>query len=49
MIGNGGPKGGFGELLLVRDVVSQPPSLIRLPKHISFDVGSLKVLVQYSK
>jgi 2-desacetyl-2-hydroxyethyl bacteriochlorophyllide A dehydrogenase len=41
MIGNGGPEGGFAELLLVRDVASQPASLIRLPEHISFDVGAL--------
>jgi (R,R)-butanediol dehydrogenase/meso-butanediol dehydrogenase/diacetyl reductase len=41
MIGNGGPEGGFAELLLVRDVVSQPASLLRLPEHISFDVGAL--------
>jgi 2-desacetyl-2-hydroxyethyl bacteriochlorophyllide A dehydrogenase len=40
-IGNGGPEGGFAELLLVRDVVSQPGSLVRLPDHISFDLGAL--------
>jgi (R,R)-butanediol dehydrogenase/meso-butanediol dehydrogenase/diacetyl reductase len=40
-VGNGGPEGGFAERLLVRDVVSQPDSLVRLPQHISFDLGAL--------
>jgi 2-desacetyl-2-hydroxyethyl bacteriochlorophyllide A dehydrogenase len=41
MIGNGAPEGGFGERLLVRDVVGRPGSLLRLPKSLSFDVGAL--------
>ena len=41
MIGNGAPEGGFGERLLVRDVAGQPASLLKLPDHISFDLGAL--------
>jgi 2-desacetyl-2-hydroxyethyl bacteriochlorophyllide A dehydrogenase len=40
-IGNGGPEGGFADLLLVRDVVAQPKSLWHLPDHLSFDQGAL--------
>jgi 2-desacetyl-2-hydroxyethyl bacteriochlorophyllide A dehydrogenase len=40
-IGNGGPEGGFADLLLVRDIVAQPKSLWRLPDHLSFDQGAL--------
>jgi 2-desacetyl-2-hydroxyethyl bacteriochlorophyllide A dehydrogenase len=40
-IGNGGPEGGFGERLLVRDVASRPQSLLRLPDSLSFDDGAL--------
>jgi (R,R)-butanediol dehydrogenase/meso-butanediol dehydrogenase/diacetyl reductase len=40
-IGNGGPEGGFAEFLLVRDVVGQPDSLLRLPDSVSFDQGAL--------
>jgi 2-desacetyl-2-hydroxyethyl bacteriochlorophyllide A dehydrogenase len=40
-IGNGGPEGGFGERLLVRDVASQPQSLLRLPDSLSMDEGAL--------
>lgn len=41
VIGNGGPEGGFAEQLLIRDVVSQPASLLRMPAGMSFDVGAL--------
>jgi (R,R)-butanediol dehydrogenase/meso-butanediol dehydrogenase/diacetyl reductase len=41
MIGNGGPEGGFAEYLLVRDVASDPGSLLRVPDSLSFDVGAL--------
>lgn len=41
MIGNGGPEGGFAERLLVRDVVTAPGSLIRLPEGMSMEVGAL--------
>jgi threonine dehydrogenase-like Zn-dependent dehydrogenase len=41
MIGNGGPEGGFAEYLLVRDVASNPGSLLRVPEKVSFDVGAL--------
>lgn len=41
MIGNGAPEGGFGEMLLVRDVAGQPASLLRLPTSIGFDQGAL--------
>jgi threonine dehydrogenase-like Zn-dependent dehydrogenase len=40
-IGNGGPEGGFGDELLVRDVAGQPASLLRLPDEIDFDTGAL--------
>jgi (R,R)-butanediol dehydrogenase / meso-butanediol dehydrogenase / diacetyl reductase len=40
-IGNGGPEGGFAEYLLVRDVASQPESLLKLPAGLSFEVGAL--------
>jgi (R,R)-butanediol dehydrogenase/meso-butanediol dehydrogenase/diacetyl reductase len=40
-IGNGGPEGGFGERLLVRDVAGRPQSLLRLPDSLSFDEGAL--------
>jgi threonine dehydrogenase-like Zn-dependent dehydrogenase len=40
-IGNGGPEGGFADLLLVRDIVTQPKSLWHLPHHLSFDQGAL--------
>jgi (R,R)-butanediol dehydrogenase/meso-butanediol dehydrogenase/diacetyl reductase len=40
-IGNGGPEGGFAEYLLVRDVATQPESLLKLPPGLSFEVGAL--------
>jgi len=40
-IGNGGPEGGFAEYLLVRDVATQPESLLKLPAGLSFEVGAL--------
>jgi 2-desacetyl-2-hydroxyethyl bacteriochlorophyllide A dehydrogenase len=40
-IGNGGPEGGFGERLLVRDVVAKPQSLLKLPDRLSMDDGAL--------
>lgn len=41
LVGNGGPEGGFGERLLVRDVVGRPHSLLRLPDDLSFEIGAL--------
>ncbi|CAN7533248.1 alcohol dehydrogenase catalytic domain-containing protein [Phenylobacterium sp. LjRoot219] len=41
LVGNGGPEGGFGELLLVRDVAGQPGSLLPLPVALSFETGAL--------
>jgi (R,R)-butanediol dehydrogenase/meso-butanediol dehydrogenase/diacetyl reductase len=40
-VGNGGPEGGFGERLLVRDVAGRPQSLLRLPDSLSLDDGAL--------
>lgn len=40
-IGNGGPEGGFAEYLLVRDVATQPESLLKLPAGLSFEAGAL--------
>jgi len=40
-IGNGGPEGGFADLLLVRDVQGQPQSLIAMPDSMSFETGAL--------
>lgn len=40
-VGNGGPEGGFGERLLVRDVAGRPQSLLRLPDSLSLDEGAL--------
>ncbi len=41
LIGNGAPEGGFGEQLLIRDVVARPESLLPLPDNVSLDVGAL--------
>jgi len=41
LVGNGGPEGGFGERLLVRDVAGRPESLLRLPDELSFETGAL--------
>lgn len=41
MIGNGGPEGGFGESLLIRDLADRPQSVLRLPEGISLDTGAL--------
>ena len=41
MIGNGGPEGGFGAFLRIRDVTERPESLLRLPASISLDDGAL--------
>lgn len=41
LIGNGGSEGGFADYLLVRDVVADPRSLLRVPDNVSFDVGAL--------
>ena len=40
-VGIGSTEGGFGELLLVRDVVTNPGSLLPLPASVSFDAGAL--------
>lgn len=40
-IGNGGPEGGFAGQLLVRDVVSHPDSLLRMPESLSAEGGAL--------
>jgi 2-desacetyl-2-hydroxyethyl bacteriochlorophyllide A dehydrogenase len=40
-IGNGGPEGGFAELLLVRDVVANPGALMIMPAGMSFDTAAL--------
>lgn len=41
MIGNGGPEGGFGEQLLIRDVAGHPESLLPLPDSVSLSDGAL--------
>jgi threonine dehydrogenase-like Zn-dependent dehydrogenase len=41
MIGNGGPEGGFADRLLVRDLASNPGSLLALPEAMSFEQGAL--------
>jgi len=40
-VGIGGPEGGFAERLLIRDIVSRPESLIRIPASVSFESGAL--------
>lgn len=41
MVGNGGPEGGFAPKLLIRDIVAQPASLIKIPDALSFEAGAL--------
>ncbi len=41
MIGNGGPEGGFARHLLVRDVVTNPGSLLAIPDSMDFEKGAL--------
>jgi (R,R)-butanediol dehydrogenase / meso-butanediol dehydrogenase / diacetyl reductase len=41
LIGNGGPEGGFADHLLIRDVVTNPASLLSLPAGLSLDMGAL--------
>ena len=41
MIGNGGAEGGFARHLLVRDVVTNPGSLLTIPETMDFEKGAL--------
>lgn len=40
-IGTGGPEGGFGERILIRDVVTHPESLVRIPDSLPLERAAL--------